>query len=660
MFTLFLPGKSGLSMSKKKNAPVSPIQPAPKKPVQKGARTQPTQSVKTELPGPWWFGLLAAAFAFLLYSNTFGYDFCLDDFSAIKENWVVKGGLKNLGIIFSTEYRFGAWNSPGSLYRPLSLAMFAFEWQLFPDQPGVHHIVNAIFYTISGWVLWITWRRILAQYPVALTAIAVLTFLALPVHSEVVANIKSRDEILSLMFSTLALYGIWRHLDEGKNNWLVMAMVSYAAAMFSKESSITFLALFPLTMWFFTDKPLSKILQVAALMVIPAAVFLLVRHQVLAAQPYKEIYSPLDNFIVAATNPASRFASAFLMCWEYLKALVFPVSLVSDRGFPQLKPVAFDDWRALAGFFIYAGLFVWALLNLGKKHFLSFAILFYMIAFSLFSNVLILIGTSYGERLLYLPSMGYALAIGYIICKIFKIDEHNELWNPNGKSSLVWGVAGAIIIAYGLRTVARNPAWNNSASLYNADIIQSPNSAKLNYHNGLEQVKTGMDEKTGNVTDSTWVLKGIASYSKSIQLFPEYHDAFGSRGLAYFRLQKYDQAFEDYQTSLKHRPNDAKVLSNLGFIYFMRAQYDKAEEVYRKSIQYDPRFVDARRNLGAIMAMKKQFPAAIEQWQEGLKFDANNATLLFYIGSAYRDMGQPDKAQPWFDKAYAIEPSLRK
>jgi tetratricopeptide (TPR) repeat protein len=92
----------------------------------------------------------------------------------------------------------------------------------------------------------------------------------------------------------------------------------------------------------------------------------------------------------------------------------------------------------------------------------------------------------------------------------------------------------------------------------------------------------------------------------------------------------------------------------------MRNQFDKAEEVYRKSIQYDPRFIDARRNLGAILAMKKQFPAAIEQWQEGLKYEPRNATLLFYVGSAYRDMGQPEKAQTWFEQAYAIEPSLRK
>jgi tetratricopeptide (TPR) repeat protein len=322
--------------------------------------------------------------------------------------------------------------------------------------------------------------------------------------------------------------------------------------------------------------------------------------------------------------------------------------------------VGFDNWEALLGFFLYGAMFVWAVLNLKKKHFLSYAILIYLIAFSLFSNVLLVIGTSYGERLLYMPSLGFALAIAYGITRLLKIDENNNLFNPNGKSAVLWGIAGIIIAGYALRTLVRNPAWENSASLYNADIIQSPNSAKLNYHNGLEQVKTGMDEKTGVVTDSTWVLKGIGSYNKAIELFPEYHDAFGSRGLAYFRLNKFDQAYTDYLTSLKHRPNDAKVLSNLGFIYFMRNQFDKAEEVYRKSIQYDPRFIDARRNLGAILAMKKQFPAAIEQWQEGLKYEPRNATLLFYVGSAYRDMGQPEKAQTWFEQAYAIEPSLRK
>ena len=244
-------------------------------------------------------------------------------------------------------------------------------------------------------------------------------------------------------------------------------------------------------------------------------------------------------------------------------------------------------------------------------------------------------------------------------------DPAQEVKNPSGKGALVWGIAGAILLVYGVLTVQRNPAWYTSFTLYKADIPHSPNCAKLNYHIGIETTKEGVDEDAGIVKDSTWVKKGIDAYSKAIELFPQYHDAFGSRGLAYFRLGQYNQglnntaafqhyynlAFTDYQKALKFRPNDDKVLSNMGFIYFLRGQLDSAETVYRRSLKFNPRFIDARRNLGAVLAMKRQFPQAIEQWQEGLKYEPDNPTLLQYIGSAYRDMGQPEKAQPWLERA---------
>ena len=85
----------------------------------------------------------------------------------------------------------------------------------------------------------------------------------------------------------------------------------------------------------------------------------------------------------------------------------------------------------------------------------------------------------------------------------------------------------------------------------------------------------------------------------------------------------------------------------------MRQQLDSAETVYRKSIAINPRFIDARRNLGAVLAMQRRFPEAIEQWQEGLKFEPENPTLLHYIGSAYNDMGRPEQAKPWMDRAEA-------
>ncbi len=650
-------------MAKQRNQRTNPAPPTPVKKKTVTARRESelrTSSVeKSPLPGAWIVGLIAAGLGFLLYANTLGHTYALDDFSAIKENWVVKGGLKNLGIIFSTEYRYGAWASPGSLYRPLPLAMFALEWQLSPDHPFISHFMNVVFYALSGWVLWMTWRRILVDYPPAMTAMAILIFMAHPVHTEVVANIKSRDEILSLLFNTLALYFIWRHLDEKKNSLLVAAMAMFGLGLFSKESSFLFLFIFPLTIWFFSSVRFSEIARVSGLMAIPAALFIVIRHIVLAAQPYNEVYSILDNFIIGATNQADRYASAFSSCWRYLQVLLWPHPLVNDMGYPQLKPVSFADWRAIWGLLSFFGMGIWALINMGRKHFLSFAILFFLITFSLFSNVFVIIGTSYGERLLYVPSLGFAFAVAWGICKIFKINDLSNLWKPNGQNT-AWIVAGVLIGLYSVKTIMRNPAWYDSASLYAADLPTSPNCAKLNYHNALEVTRIGMDEKKGTVIDTTQLLKGIEAYTKTIGLYPEYHDAYGSRGLAYFRLKKYDQAFEDYQKALQYRPNDAKVLSNLGYIYFMRQQLDKAEEVYRKSIVYDPRFADARRNLGAVLAMKKQFPQAIEQWKVALQYEPRNATLLYYIGSAYRDMGQPADATPWFEQAYAIEPSLRK
>lgn len=658
-------------MSKKKQIrPVPQARPTSKPKI---AAKSLIQVPNAQVLGLVWVGLAAAALGFLLYANTFGFKYTLDDFSIIKSNWITKGGLKNIGLIFSKEYRFGSWNSPGSLYRPIPVTMFAFEWQMWPDNPMPGHVVNVLLYALTGWAMWGVWRRVFAAYPPALAAITVLVFIAHPVHTEVVANIKSRDEILSLLFGTLTLGAIWKYLEKEDYQWIIAAVLAYTIAMFSKEGAITMLAVYPLALWFFSPTSIGKIVRIVAPLLVPAVIFLLIRKHILDAQPYQETYSILDNFMVETKNQGEKLASAFMMCGRYLWTLIFPHPLVCDMGYPQVKVVNFSDWRALAGFFAYAGMGVWALLNLKRKHFLSFAILVYLATFSVYSNVIITIGTSYGERLLYLPSLGFAMAVAWLFCKVFKIDDLDSLWNPNGKGTALWMAVGVLLAAYSLKTVFRNGAWYDSSSLYAADLPNSPNCAKLNYHNALETVRIGMDEKESVVKDVEQVRKGITCYDKCIELYPQYHDAYGSRGLAYFRLgevlkdpqqqqEAWDKALADYQESLKYRFNNSEVLSNMGKIYFTRGQADKAEEVYRKAVQYDPRFVDGRRNLGAVLALQHKFPEAIEQWKEALKYADNtkSGTLYFYIGSAYKDMGQPEKSGEWFEKAYAVDPSLKK
>ncbi len=649
-------------MAKQKPAAQNrPLRPAPVRNEQKPAVQNPFSTPQSLI-----WGLLAAALAFLLYANTLGHNYCLDDFASIKDNIVVKGGLKNLGTIFTTEYRFGAWAAPGSLYRPLTLAMFAWEWQVAPDYPLLPHLINVLLYSFTGWLLFLTLRRVLTGWknlgttsPSLVAGIATLLFIAHPAHSEVVANIKSRDEIVMFLGILGAIYALWRSFS-GKQNWMAVAVLSFSVGIFSKESGIVFLALIPLMMYFFTEKNWGEIAVKTVFFAVPSAIFLAIRHQVLSGQKGKEATSALDNFILASPNIAEQKASAFMMVAKYFQTLVAPFDLVSEIGYSAARPVGFGDWRALVGLAIIGGLvglFFW---GFSKRNIIAFSAAWFLATFGLVSNIAFPIGTSYGERLLYVPSLAFVLAAAFLLVKYLKI---NEL---PARRTLLFGILGTVVLAFGASTFLRNPAWKDSITLYATDIKKVPNSAKLNYHYALELAKKGASEDPMVAAEPAMLDSAITRYSKAIEIWPTYRDAFAGRGLAFFRKKDYEKAFSDYQTALKFDPNDAKVLSNMGYIYFLKQDLKGAEDVYRRAVKADPRFVDAWRNLGATLAMQKRYPEAIPAWQEALKFippgdptmRAQKATLYHYIYMAYRDTGQRELAEPFYQQAVALDAKL--
>lgn len=605
-------------------------------------------------------GLVAAGLGLLLYVNTLGHQYCLDDFSVIGENWITKGGLKNIGLIFSSEYRAGYWAFPGSLYRPLSMLVFAIQWQLSPDNPFLGHFTNLILYALTGWLLWITWRRILYKYSPLLPALGLLFFIAHPVHTEAVANIKSLDEILAFLFGIWSLYMLWQYLERKDKKWLFGSLGVYALALFSKESAITYLAVYPAVLYFFGDKSLKESLRMAAWYLIPAALFLLIRQVALGGQAYAETISPIDNFIVMADGPGQRLASACMMAFRYMQTLVVPFPLSSDLGYAQYKVVTFSDWRAIAGILMLLGMAAGIGMQWSRKSAGVFFALCFLVYFSISSNLFLLIGTSYAERTLYAPAFGFCFFLAWFLLKLAKISvDPNEslsthIRNPNRKGKLVWGIGGSIIIIYSLLTLMRNPAWQDSYTLYKTDLATAPNSARLNYLLGLEVMKKGRNLETGEVTDFPKVKEAIQYYTQSITLFPENADALSSRGQAYSAIKQYNLSYVDYRAALAYRPNDDRVLSNLGFIYFNRNQLDSAEYVFRKAIEYNPRFIDARRNLGAVLATNKNFAGAIEIWKAGLQYDPGNATLIQYIRDAYRELGDLSAVKVWDEKLKSI------
>lgn len=594
---------------------------------------------------PIWLWILPIL-GMLLYLNTIHHGFVLDDYSAIKDNYIVKKGFEAIHTIWKTEYRYGFWNVKGELYRPIILTMFAVEWAFSPDNPSLHHGINIILYGISIYVILLLLKLIFNHTQKALIIIVVLLFTVHPIHTEVVANIKSRDEIMALLFSCISLIFFIKHFDTKKIFFLILSLFSYTIAMFSKESSITLLPIFGLSIYFFRNEKIKNIIVKNIILIFPIIAYLVARKMVLGGAYAHSNPTVMENAVMMASNTSERWATIWMLNWRYFFILFKPFPLSSDWGYSATNIVQFSDFRAILGILSWFFITFLAVYNFNKNKIISYCAMAFIATFSLYSNIPFIMSWTFGERFLYVPSLFFCIALAYFILKI-------------KNKNIIIVLLASISIIFSILTFQRNKAWANSNTLYQTDIKTCPDAVLLNYHYSIEIVKNALEKNDpqllNEANDSAIIL-----LKRAIHNYPLYHDAYGQLGLSYFRKNLYEEALNYYIKSLKYNPNNATVWSNMGTCYFNTGKTEEAEKAYKKAVLLNPRLVDAHRNLGAVFAMKKDYNNALNQFNEALLYDPNCAICYFYIGKVHEDKGEPEKAKPFLEKAYTLEPKLKK
>ena len=602
-------------------------------------KTTSSFSLKKYLP----LAIIVAVLGFVLYANTITHEWALDDFSVIKENFVTQKGFAGIGTHLTHSYRYGYGAGFGTLYRPLTPVMFAMEWQFFPDNPSFMHFVNVLFYALTGGLLFFTLARVFKNYNLMLPFAAAVIFMIHPLHTESVANIKGRDDIMGFFFFLLTVYWLWDYLKKSDMKWLALSLASFFLAIMAKESSVTYVAVFPLLIYFFTKTPLEKNLKLSGGYLVVALIFIAILRAVLGKTIGTENTSILDNVLVSTDNFVEQKATAFLILGRYLKLLFFPHPLVSDAGYSQIPLTSFGDWKALLSFLIHAGLGVWALMNVKRKSVFAFGILFYIFTLSITSNLVFNIGTSYAERLLYVPVLGFSIALAYGLMKLFGLEEGRskdfEIGSFFKRNNVVLGLLGVVVLLFSFKTIDRNTAWKDSFTLYDTDIQTSPECGKLLYHYSLELSKKGLtlegDEQSAMMNKAKTVLE------KAVEVYPKYSDAHARLGWWYNKAGFNEKAEEHYNLAIQYNLNNAKAYNNLGVIYFEKsakerakgnlaganAELEKAKGVYQKAVEKNPRYVDGWQNLGVIHAMRKQFPDAIKYFEKAKEFAVDQTQI---------------------------------
>lgn len=475
-------------------------------------------------------------FPFILYGYSITFGYVLDDELVLSENAFVKKGFAGIKDILANDSFTGYLGTQqdlvaGARYRPLSIITFAIEYEFLGLNPQASHFINVLLYGVTALILlWLLSILIPAgessKWFLGIPFAATLLFVAHPVHTEVVANIKSRDEILSFLFSLLALAATVKYVQHKKKYLLAVSAIMFFLALLAKENAITFLAVIPLALFFFVkDSSLKKLLIPSIPLFATAAAYIILRHQVIGylLDSGKEITGLMNNPFLEATD-AEKYATIFYTLILYVKLLFFPHPLTHDYYPYQIPIINWSDLRAFLPLVFYIAIIIYALVFFRKKTVASFCILYFIITLSIASNLVFSIGTFMNERFLYMPSLAFCILAGYW----FTAKIPGWIKNESLKGAVSLGLMAVVISGFSVKTIARVPAWKDSLTLDRAAVKVSANSARANSFMGYGLYRKGLEAKSAE--EQLKLFDEATPYvDRALSIYPEYPDALTAK-----------------------------------------------------------------------------------------------------------------------------------
>lgn len=606
--------------------------------------------------------LLLGVISFMVYANTLKNGYVLDDVNAINKNVIVTKGISAIPEILSTPYRRGYWITPNDYYRPLSLVMFATEYQFFGKEPAAFHFFNILIFAGCVIFLFFFLDNFFERKKTAVAFIASLIYAVHPIHTEVVANIKSLDELLCFFFAFLSLTIFLNYIRTGKTAQLLAGALCFLLSFLSKETVISFLAVIPFIFLFYRNENRKRSIYVTITAVVVTVVFLCIRFSVLNAYHAGEIASIpfIDNPLAKTDLPyASRIATAISILGYDIRLLIIPYPLICIYSYNSIPFVNFGNPGVIFSLLFYISLIVFCIWRFRKdrKDPFVFGIVFFMITMSLFSNLIFLIPANMGERFMFFSSVGFTLIVALLIEKLLRKGTETDLaFLKNGK---VLALIIPICLAYAVTSVARNSDWEDNYKLFSADLKKSPNDSKLYYYVGSELERTIVNNEKDPAKQQAILKDAITYLNKSLAIYPDFREAQADLGAAYFRTAQYDSAEFYGKKALAQIPDNIDAINNLAAVYGTEKKYAQCIELYEREMKIAPDKAYPFTNAGLSFFFAGNFDSGAYYLYKAIAVDPSVNASYEILASAYQTKGLPDSARKYEALARKNNPGFK-
>jgi protein O-mannosyl-transferase len=531
----------------------------------------------------------------------------------------------------------------GGRYRPLSLITFALEHELFGNVPLVAHLGNVLLYGLTLPILFLLLVKWLPDRP-RWAWVAVILFAVHPIHTEVVANVKSRDEILSLLLLLASLLFLWRAFEirrrkfssadlERPRPWVSMTLSGACAllALLSKEYAVSLLLLAPAMLFVFAKTPLRVSVRFAWPIVVAVAAYLWLRISAVGLHRVEAVDLLNDPYLLA--TPAQTWATKLFVLLQYLRLLIWPHPLSADYSYRHFAYRDFQDplvWVAVVALIAGIG-FAWR--GVRRRHWAGFAALFFLVHLLLISNFIVEIGATMGERLVYHASIGFAMLLSGILTWAGSSSVSREDGSRPPLSRLAVGsnaLLGAIVAAGVYLTLLRVPDWKNDVTLFTHDVEVVPESARANANAGRGFLLLS-DESTETARKEALLERAEVHLKKAIEIDPEIVMAYFTLGAVHDRRGEYEamerslnqarQRFPDHPSFATYDPILADRLARWAVDAAQTGDDGQARRLLERSVGLAPDLASLWYYLGLARRADGDLPGAIDAWEQALRLD---------------------------------------
>jgi protein O-mannosyl-transferase len=576
--------------------------------------------------------LLLFLLAFLPYVNTLLNDFVYDDHFQVVDNPYVHSFRYLRQIFTTTVWSFKGAQGATNYFRPMMTLGYLLTYKIAGPIPFSFHLANLVLNGLTVWLVFYLLRRFSGE---RVALIAAGLFALHPVHTESVAWIAAVTD-LELTVFYLATFLLFLSLPEASHKWRERAFMcaAFALALLSKEQAMTLPVLAMIFEHFYRDdrattSPWEKVSRYAPLWAM-AALYFGARWIVMGGV----------TSIVLRPNLSWYDAglSGFALVGEYLGKLIWPAHLSMFYVFYASEHIT--DSAVILGL---ASLLLCIILfaELWKRaHLLSFALLWMFLTLGPVLNARWMPAAVFGERYLYLPSVGFCWLVGWGAVHVWSADARGLL-RPMARA--IPAMLAAIAILYAMKTVRRNREWRSDEVLYRSTLQTQGDSPQIR------------DNLGGILFDRGDMEGAEREWLEALSYAIANPNALDNMALLRQREHRYDEAIDYSLRAVRANPVYMIEHVHLGETLALVGRTAEADWQFRVATTLSPLSTHAHNSYGKFLFEAGRLEDARTEYERSVAVDSTSQAYD-RLGDIYSGWQDTPRAEQSFRHAIAVDP----